>query len=274
MMANSELPTLDSVTNDRDTRRALLKRLNLFTDVDGDICNAVADTSRCVHYRPGTLVVRQGEPPGVAYVILRGLLEINHAHENNLQSASYYLPYRGPGYPGGHNNLVCNDYHGYTVRTVIDSDLLVFDEAAFQDAFTRSPQLARNMLRYLRTLFRDTSDKLHSVMSLTTKEARIVAELVEIAQALDTQIIAGASVHPIVIDWLKRERFAEKIGCSPTVVAGTLRALKAAELIDVNDRNGRITLLQSDRLKRLYKELRVSTFKETLTYMIDRKWRA
>ena len=271
---NQQLPALKDVLNDLPTRLALMSKLPFFKGVEPEICKRIADSSKPLHRARRELIVKQNDPSGVAYLILRGLIEISHEAKDGSE---YYLPYRGPGKPGGHTKLVCVGIHDYTVTAVKDCDLLLLDPTVFKECFEASPALVRSTVYYLMEQFGETARRLHRIASFKTHQARVVMELVEIADALAEKIV----MHPddkggvIVIDWLKRDRFAEKIGANRNVVATARQTLQRHGLITAHPVSGIITLdvANVEKLRSLLNCLVESGLEDAIAYRISHKWR-
>ena len=278
--------SVTEIANDPKIRRQFLRGLPILQEVEEDVCNDIADTSKHFYRDNNEVIVKQGDPPGHAIVMLRGLMELSHADRSTKPpTVLYYLPYRHAGEPGGLNNLVCHDTHAYTARAVMPTDLLVLNEAVFLDCFKRSPALARNIIYYLKTYFGNSCARMGHIAALQTKQARVVGELLEIAQALQVRVVTHSDDDPnrIAIDWLNRPQWADKIGVSPGHLAKALQQLAADKIkttggkevackpfIGRETAHGGITieLAQIGRLQKLYHHLLSTNLEEAVAYMV------
>src|SRR5579864_4129528 len=145
-------PTLDSVVQNKQARRDFFRR-NLplmFEGVDGDTCDAIADSAHHVSRAPGEVLIHQGDTTRDVFIILCGLITGSRLTRENI---TYHLPYRGPGHPTGTNAMASEDRSSYTVTVVMPCDLFKLDNAEFAKAFNASRELRRNVIRYTKNRF-------------------------------------------------------------------------------------------------------------------------
>src|SRR5262249_19623830 len=141
---NGWIPTLNEVNQNRDTRRRFLReKVSLFLGVEEGIVNDLADTATPFKRSVGDVLMRQGDDIFTPYIILRGLIEFSRVADHPFAAGNmtYYLPYRGPGEGGAHNNALCGETMGYTMRVVMPCDLLILNTECLKDAHDKSPRL-------------------------------------------------------------------------------------------------------------------------------------
>jgi CRP-like cAMP-binding protein len=256
------LPTLDEVIHNPQVRRRLFRRLPLLAGVEEAICWALADAAHPIHRPKGEQVIGQGDPGHEAYFILSGLVRLSRVSESSLDT---HLSYRGPSQPFGLHDMIADQPHTCTTRVVRRCHLMRLDRSVFMDCFNHSDPLRRNLFRHLHHCLIDTADKLQQTLRLRDRGGRVLGELLEILDALDTQLIAGDRIDRECIDWLGRKKLADQLGCDVSIIHHALRTLEDAELLTRAD-FGSVTIAWEHvpRLKAVYELLDDCNLKQAI----------
>jgi uncharacterized membrane protein YdbT with pleckstrin-like domain len=119
-----------------------LRRVELFSQLDGEDLEAVADLTREEHHPVGSLISRQGERGHRWYLVKRGELEAIHVDRDGIETPVNRF---GPGDSFGESSLLLGEPHDATVGVVADATLVYLTKSAFDQLLSQRPSTLRRL---------------------------------------------------------------------------------------------------------------------------------
>jgi CRP/FNR family transcriptional regulator/CRP/FNR family cyclic AMP-dependent transcriptional regulator len=178
----------------------LLRRVSLFADLTDDELVAIARVMRARASPRGTMILTQDEPGHVAFVIVKGAVDILLESEDGRQ---FIVAQLGPGDHFGEMSLLDAEPRSATVVATADTELLVIRRDEFLAELLQRPRIMLRMLvslsrRLRRTdaqvaslAFGDTADRLAQLLMANARPGPRGPE-VEVAQE-DLAAMVGAT---------------------------------------------------------------------------------
>lgn len=118
----------------------LLRRVELFADLNSDELQAVARTVRRRRYPKGSIILAQDQPGGVGFLIITGSVDVLLESEDGRQFIAARL---GPGDHFGEMALLDEEPRSATIMAGGDTDLLLMRRDEFLEELLRHPQIGR-----------------------------------------------------------------------------------------------------------------------------------
>lgn len=122
---------VDSVVNQ-------LERVELFSALDRDDLEAIAELAEEQHYPRGTFVFRQGEPGHACYLVERGELRVLRVEPDGVQRE---VDRFSAGDFFGESSLLLGEPHDATVEVVEDAVLLTINKSDFEELLAERPSI-------------------------------------------------------------------------------------------------------------------------------------
>lgn len=151
-----------------DTGYELIRQVPIFADLSDAEASELWHAARRVGVAPGEVFIREGEPGGSLFIILKGAVEVTKRdgeHEVTLAT-------RGPGEFLGEMSLLEQAPRTASVRATEPGELLAVGPEAFRQLLARRPEAAATLLRTVTSRLRSTeaslvqSDKLAALGTL------------------------------------------------------------------------------------------------------------
>ncbi|MGD2145826.1 MAG: cyclic nucleotide-binding domain-containing protein [Anaerolineae bacterium] len=113
-----------------------LGRVELFSELDGEDLEAVAELTGEEHHPAGSLISRQGERGHRWYLVKRGELKAVQVDRDGIE-----IPVNrfGPGDSFGESSLLLGEPHDATVEVVADATLVYITKSAFDQLLSQRP---------------------------------------------------------------------------------------------------------------------------------------
>ncbi len=144
-----------------------LRRLPLFRDIDPQRLKLLAFASERVHFDPGEVVCRQGEPGDAAYVILEGRARVlREGPEGALEVAQL-----GPNDVVGEIAILCGVPRTATVVADGPLEALRIDRETFLATVRQFPEIALGIMRELALRLHETTRRLGELAAACPERA-------------------------------------------------------------------------------------------------------
>jgi CRP-like cAMP-binding protein len=125
-----------------DRRAQALRGLPLFADLSDDDLRQLAKLSRTRLFAPHEVVVREGDPAGELFVVLRGRLTVSAAPSGKKMVGISTV---GPGEIFGEMALLTGAKRSATVRADEECEVVVIGADAFRGLLAGSPELSERV---------------------------------------------------------------------------------------------------------------------------------
>jgi signal transduction histidine kinase len=215
-----------------------LRRVPLFGALGPADLERLAAGATRIRVQAGEHIIREGDPPGGLFILLRGALEVTRLHEGE----EVLLARQRPGSFVGEMALLGDAPRNATVRSVGDSEVLRVDAEDFRALLATRPATAVRVLRAVAQRLARTEKALlrrEALASLGTLAAGLAHELNNPASA----IAASASRLQARIQQLVERSTA--LGRNASAAAAAERLLHEPPCpADVTDASGRDRLAQ------------------------------
>lgn len=145
----------------------ILEGASLFQGIPLNGLSALAQQGRTRRFVAGQVLIRQGEPSDVMYVIAQGRVRVERSHPALTEPVQ--LSELGPGDTVGEMGLLDGGSRSATVVALEDTQALELTASAITATLLEFPQVARSMLYSLSSRLRST-DQLVAEATLRAKE--------------------------------------------------------------------------------------------------------
>jgi signal-transduction protein with cAMP-binding, CBS, and nucleotidyltransferase domain len=151
------MPPVSAPGAPADRCQQALRALPLFADLSDDEVRRLATLSHIRLFAPREVIVRQGDPGGELFVILRGGVDVSAGRADNNKIDVTTL---GPGDIFGEMSLMTGAPRTATVTTAEECELLVISPGDFRQLLAASPDLAKRIHRLAAERKTQLSDRL------------------------------------------------------------------------------------------------------------------
>ncbi len=131
-----------------DRRKARLRQVDLFADLDDETLSHLARAARTVWYTPGETIIRQGEEGEEFFLIHAGELLVVADGSDGQEREMNRL---GPGQFFGELSLLTGQRRSATVKALHECELIVLGKKKFAPILDRTPALVASIQRTLET---------------------------------------------------------------------------------------------------------------------------
>jgi len=219
-----------------------LQQVSIFARLPPDALATLAVALRRVTIKPNTNLIAVEQPGDRVYFILSGTVKVFVDHADGSE---VILALLGPGEMVGEMSLVDNLNRSASVTTLEKSTLVWMDRASFWRQLHSFPDLMSSMVTMLSRRLRLANTRLQANATLNV-EGRVALQLLSLAQEFGEEAPDGGRRIPIR---LSQNDLAALVGASRVRVNQIIVDSKRHNYVDI-DRNLRITILDSDALKR------------------------
>ncbi|RED52277.1 ABC transporter transmembrane domain-containing protein [Aestuariispira insulae] len=138
----------------------ILKTLPLFSELEANRLKLLAFTAEKVSYKPGEIMVRQGDDGDAAYVILDGEADVVLEGENGQDTVLFQL---GRAKIVGELALLCDTPRTATIRAVSNLKALKLNKEVFGEMARHDANFAFQMTKDLSQRLVNTTEELNAV---------------------------------------------------------------------------------------------------------------
>lgn len=215
----------------------LLRRVPLFAALTPAQAANIADAIVKRRFKRGELIVEQGKKTNALYIILAGRARVLSADSRGrevilatLQSGDYI----------GEMSLIDDEPHSATVRTDVQTDVLVLGRDAFARCLPDSSSMSYNIMRGLVRRLRHADRKIES-LALMDVYGRV-------ARALMDFVIEDGAGNFVVRERISRQDLAKMVGASREMVSRVMKDLEERGFVQTQSDG---SMLVKDRLSTL-----------------------
>jgi len=217
------------------TTSDLLRRVPIFSGLTPAQMSQLSGNVTKQRFKRGELIVEQGKKSGALFVILSGRARVT---VTDKRAKEVILAILGPGDCIGEMSLIDGQSHSASVRTDIQTDVLVLSHTEFVRCLADNQSIAFWIMKGLVQRLRKSSDMVSS-LALMDVYGRVAKVLVDAAQPLGQDNL-------VICEKMTRQDIAKMVGASREMVSRVMRDFEDQGFVRVND-NGHL-VLQEHRL--------------------------
>jgi CRP/FNR family cyclic AMP-dependent transcriptional regulator len=193
----------------------LLRRVPLFAALTPAQSASIADAIVKKRFKRAEVIVEQGKKSDALYIILTGRARVMSTDSRGrevilatLQQGDYL----------GEMSLIDDEPHSATVRTEIQTDVLVLDRDAFSRCLPENSSMSYNIMRGLVQRLRHADRKIES-LALMDVYGRVARSLIEFA-------VDDGLGNLKIRDKISRQDLAKMVGASREMVSRVMKDLE------------------------------------------------
>jgi len=193
----------------------LLRRVPLFTALTASQAANIADAIIKKRFKRSEMIVEQGKKSDSLFIILTGRARVM---STDSRGREVILAMLQPGDYIGEMSLIDDEPHSATVRTEIQTDVLMLGREAFSGCLPVNSSMAYNIMRGLVQRLRHADRKIES-LALMDVYGRVARSLLEVA-------VDDGAGNLVVRDKISRQYLAKLIGASREMVSRVMKDLE------------------------------------------------
>ncbi|MDP9900469.1 CRP-like cAMP-binding protein [Variovorax ginsengisoli] len=187
----------------------------LFSALTPSQSASIADAIVKRRFKRGEMVVEQGKKTDALFIILTGRARVTSADSRGREVILATLQ---PGDYIGEMSLIDDEPHSATVRTEIQTDVLMLNRAAFSRCLPENSSMAYNVMRGLVQRLRHADRKIES-LALMDVYGRVARSLIEFA-------VDDGLGNLKIRDKISRQDLAKMVGASREMVSRVMKDLE------------------------------------------------
>ena len=215
----------------------LLRRVPLFAALTPTQSASIADAIIKKRFKRAEMVVEQGKKSDALYIILTGLARVM---STDSRGREVILATLQPGDYIGEMSLIYDEPHSATVRTEVQTDVLVLDRDAFSRCLPENASMSYNIMRGLVQRLRHADRKIES-LALMDVYGRVARSLIEFA-------VDDGAGNLKIRDKISRQDLAKMVGASREMVSRVMKDLEERGFVQTQPDG---SMLVKDRLSSL-----------------------
>ncbi|MGI4780109.1 MAG: Crp/Fnr family transcriptional regulator [Janthinobacterium lividum] len=215
----------------------LLRRVPLFAALTPTQSASIADAIIKKRFKRAEMVVEQGKKSDALYIILTGRARVM---STDSRGREVILATLQPGDYIGEMSLIDDEPHSATVRTEIQTDVLMLDREAFSRCLPENASMSYNIMRGLVQRLRHADRKIES-LALMDVYGRVARSLIEFA-------VDDGDGNFKIRDKISRQDLAKMVGASREMVSRVMKDLEERGFVQTQDDG---SMLVKDRLSSL-----------------------
>ena len=193
----------------------LIRRVPLFSMLTEAQAQTIAESVTKQRFRRGELIVESGKKSNALFIILNGRAHVvatdgrgREAILANLKQGDYI----------GEMSLIDNQPHSASVRTEVQTDVLVLGRAQFARILPENAAMTYAIMKVLVQRLRHADRKIES-LALMDVYGRVASALLEIADV-------DANGVTIIKEKVSRQNIAKTVGASREMVSRVMKDLE------------------------------------------------
>ena len=199
----------------------LIRRVPLFSTLTDAQAETVAAAVTKRRYKRGEAIVEQGKQSNALSIILNGRARVV---TTDAKGREVILAILQPGDYMGEMSLIDNEPHSATVRTEVQTDVLVVGRPEFARCLPENSSMAYAVLRGLVHRLRQADRKIES-LALMDVYGRVARSLLESA-------VADREGKLVIRDKVSRQDLAKMVGASREMVSRVMKDLEERGFIE------------------------------------------
>lgn len=193
----------------------LLRRVPLFTALTTSQAANIADAIVKKRFKRSEIIVEQGKKSDSLYIILTGRVRVM---STDSRGREVILAMLQPGDYIGEMSLIDDEPHSATVRTEVQTDVLVLGREAFSACLPVNSSMSYNIMLGLVQRLRHADRKIES-LALMDVYGRVARSLLEVA-------VDDGAGNLVVRDKISRQYLAKLVGASREMVSRVMKDLE------------------------------------------------
>lgn len=215
----------------------LLRRVPLFAALTPTQSASIADAIIKKRFKRAEMVVEQGKKSDALYIILTGRARVM---STDSRGREVILATLQPGDYIGEMSLIDDEPHSATVRTEVQTDVLMLDRDAFSRCLPENASMSYNIMRGLVQRLRHADRKIES-LALMDVYGRVARSLIEFA-------VDDGVGNLKIRDKISRQDLAKMVGASREMVSRVMKDLEERGFVQTQPDG---SMLVKDRLSSL-----------------------
>ncbi|MBC7599843.1 MAG: Crp/Fnr family transcriptional regulator [Polaromonas sp.] len=199
----------------------LIRRVPLFSTLTDAQAETVAAAVTKRRYKRAEAIVEQGKQSNALSIILNGRARVV---TTDAKGREVILAILHPGDYMGEMSLIDNEPHSATVRTEVQTDVLVVGRPEFARCLPENSSMAYAVLRGLVHRLRQADRKIES-LALMDVYGRVARSLLESA-------VADREGKLVIRDKVSRQDLAKMVGASREMVSRVMKDLEERGFIE------------------------------------------
>lgn len=208
----------------------LIRRVPLFSMLTDAQAAAVADAVVKRRFKRGEVIVEQGKKSNALFILLNGRARVLTADSRGREVILATLQ---PGDHIGEMSLIDNEPHSATVRTEMQTDVLMLGRVEFARCLPENTSMAYAVMRGLVQRLRHADRKIES-LALMDVYGRVARALLEFASD-------GPDGQLLIRERISRQDIAKMVGASREMVSRVMKDLEDRGYIETQE-NGAIVV--------------------------------
>jgi CRP/FNR family cyclic AMP-dependent transcriptional regulator len=197
----------------------LIRRVPLFSMLTNEQAQGIADSVVKRRFRRGELVIEAGKKSNALFILLTGRARVIAA---DARGREVILAVLQAGDYVGEMSLIDNEPHSATVRTEIQSDMLVLGRPEFARCLPENSSLSYAIMRGLVQRLRNADRQIES-LALLDVYGRVARSLLDMAEQVgDAKVIRGK---------VSRQDLAKIVGASREMVSRVMKDLEERGMV-------------------------------------------
>lgn len=193
----------------------LLRRVPLFAALTPTQSASIADAIVKKRFKRAEMVVEQGKKSDALYIILTGRARVM---STDSRGREVILATLQPGDYIGEMSMIDDEPHSATVRTEVQTDVLMLGRDAFSRCLPENSSMSYNIMRGLVQRLRHADRKIES-LALMDVYGRVARSLLEFA-------VDDGAGNLKVRDKISRQDLAKMVGASREMVSRVMKDLE------------------------------------------------
>ncbi|MDI3383118.1 Crp/Fnr family transcriptional regulator [Xenophilus aerolatus] len=202
----------------------LLRRVPLFAALTPSQSASIADAIVKKRFKRSEVVVEQGKKSDALYIILTGRARVMSADSRGREVILASLQ---PGDYIGEMSLIDDEPHSATVRTEVQTDVLMLGREAFSRCLPENSSMSYNIMRGLVQRLRHADRKIES-LALMDVYGRVARSLLEFA-------VDDGAGNLKVREKISRQDLAKMVGASREMVSRVMKDLEERGFVQTQD---------------------------------------
>ena len=199
----------------------LIRRVPLFSLLTAVQAESVANAVVKRRFKRGEIIVEQGAKSNALFILLTGRARVL---TSDSRGREVILATMNPGDYLGEMSLIDNEPHSATVRTEVQTDVLMLARAEFARCLPENSSMAYAVMKVLVQRLRHADRKIES-LALMDVYGRVARSLLEFA-------VTDADGLAIIRDKVSRQDLAKMVGASREMVSRVMKDLEERGFIE------------------------------------------
>ena len=201
----------------------LIRRVPLFSMLTNEQAQGIADSVVKRRMRRGELVIEAGRKSNALFILLTGRARVIAADERGREVILAVLK---AGDYVGEMSLIDNEPHSATVRTEVQSDMLVLARAEFARCLPENSSLSYAIMRGLVQRLRNADRQIES-LALLDVYGRVARSLLDMAETVGEDKVIRSKVS--------RQDLAKVVGASREMVSRVMKDLEERGMVHTRE---------------------------------------